>query len=711
YKTGVVCTIKQLLKADKSTVRVLVEGEYRASLLEVDSTTFEYQTAIVKELKTTKKTTMSADKKEALIRLLKSVYETYSKMLPNVPKDLIMQNLEEENEEKLFSNICFNALLSYQQKQQLLETTNIYSAIKKLIGYLEKETQVLSLEKDIFNKVHQKMDDNQREYFLREQIKVLQNELNESPEDDAFEYGYQITKIANISNDSREKLYKECARLESMPSNSQEASVIRTYLDTCISLPFDKKTKERLDIKKGRKMLDQDHYGMDKVKERILENIAVRQLNPDIKGQIICLVGPPGVGKTSIAASIARTLNRKYVRVSLGGVRDESDIRGHRKTYIGAMPGRIINALIGAKVNNPLFLLDEIDKMGNDFKGDPASAMLEVLDDAQNNAFVDHYIEIPFDLSNVMFITTANTTQTIPAPLLDRMEIIELTSYTRDEKFNIAKKYLVKKQLKKHGLSAKQLNISDKAIFDIIDNYTRESGVRQLEREIAAICRKSAKLLITDECKKVTVTDKNIEEILYPRKYKRSEAENESRVGIVNGLAWTSVGGEMLEIETAAMKGNGKIKLTGSLGDVMKESAEIAISYVRTVAEQYGIEKDFYKKYDIHIHAPEGAVPKDGPSAGVTMATALVSALTNIPVRADIAMTGEISLTGRVMPIGGLKEKSMAAHREGKKTVIIPFENSPDLYQVDEVIKKDISFICVKTIGEVLEIALDKNKQ
>ncbi|MEG1027940.1 MAG: endopeptidase La, partial [Oscillospiraceae bacterium] len=435
-----------------------------------------------------------------------------------------------------------------------------------------------------------------REYFLREQIKVLQNELNESPEDDAFEYGYQITKIANISNDSREKLYKECARLESMPSNSQEASVIRTYLDTCISLPFDKKTKERLDIKKGRKMLDQDHYGMDKVKERILENIAVRQLNPDIKGQIICLVGPPGVGKTSIAASIARTLNRKYVRVSLGGVRDESDIRGHRKTYIGAMPGRIINALIGAKVNNPLFLLDEIDKMGNDFKGDPASAMLEVLDDAQNNAFVDHYIEIPFDLSNVMFITTANTTQTIPAPLLDRMEIIELTSYTRDEKFNIAKKYLVKKQLKKHGLSAKQLNISDKAIFDIIDNYTRESGVRQLEREIAAICRKSAKLLITDECKKVTVTDKNIEEILYPRKYKRSEAENESRVGIVNGLAWTSVGGEMLEIETAAMKGNGKIKLTGSLGDVMKESAEIAISYVRTVAEQYGIEKDFYKK-------------------------------------------------------------------------------------------------------------------
>ena len=504
---------------------------------------------------------------------------------------------------------------------------------------------------------------------------------------------------------------RECERLSHMPPMSQEASVIRSYLETVLELPFDHSTKDTLDIKKAAHQLDRDHYGLKKVKERILEILSVRELAPDVKGQILCFVGPPGVGKTSIAASIAKTLNRKYVRVSLGGVYDESEIRGHRKTYLGSMPGRIINAFRQAKSNNPLILLDEIDKLGNDFRGDPASAMLEVLDPEQNNAFVDHYIDVPFDLSHALFITTANNAQSIPAPLLDRMEIIELSSYTREEKFNIARRHLVKKEVAKHGLTGKQILFRDSALYGLIDCYTREAGVRSLERCIGSVCRRVAKKIVSNEIEKAVVAEHNLEELLGPAKYKKLEPKAENRVGTVNGLAWTSVGGEMLEIECAVLPGTGKVKLTGSLGDVMKESADIAISYARMVAADYKISPDFYKTSDIHIHAPEGAVPKDGPSAGVTMATALISALSGIPVRGDVAMTGEISLLGRVMPIGGLKEKSMAAYREQKKAVIIPKENEPDLKELDPAVLENIRFIPVNHISEVLETALCRDSK
>ncbi|MEG2814334.1 MAG: endopeptidase La, partial [Oscillospiraceae bacterium] len=524
-----------------------------------------------------------------------------------------------------------------------------FEALKALTEILQRETEILSLEQDIYEKVRSQMDQNQRDYYLREQQKIISYELNGDDDDNnCDEFKFKIMATRNISDENRLKLLKECDKLARLTDGSQEANVIQTYLETVLELPFDESSKDQLDIKKAQKRLDNDHYGLTKVKERILELLSVRQLSPDVKGQIICLVGPPGVGKTSIASSIAKAINRKYVRLSLGGVRDESDIRGHRKTYIGAMPGRIINALKQAKTNNPLILLDEIDKMGNDFRGDPASAMLEVLDSAQNNAFVDHYVEIPFDLSNVLFITTANTTSTIPSPLLDRMEVIELSSYTREEKFNIAKKHLVKKQIKNNGLTSKQLTFKDEVLYDIIDCYTREAGVRKLERYIGSVCRKTAKYIVSGEKTKVVASLSNIEDLICPRLYKKTPPKSENRVGVVNGLAWTSVGGEMLEIEAVAMAGTGKIKLTGNLGDVMKESAEIALSFVRTIADKYNIKSDFYKKCDIHIHAPEGAVPKDGPSAGVTMVTAVVSALTGIPVRGEIAMTGEISLTGRV---------------------------------------------------------------
>lgn len=709
YKVGVVGTIKQLLKTDKNMIRVLVEGEYKAKLVDIINDKPFYLAAITR-IKSSKKK-VDEFELEALMRFVKNSYESYCDYLPNVPREIILQIMSEDDPYKLFSEIVTNAILSFENKQELLEYNNVYNALERLSEMLQQEIEILELEQDIYSKVKQQMDQNQREYYLREQMKLIKRELNDGlDEQEQLEESFhsRVFKIKNISEASRDKLIKECDRLSMMQAQSQEAQVIRTYLETCLDIPFDIQTKEKADVVRAQKNLDKDHYGMKDVKERILEILSVRQLNPDIKGQIICLVGPPGVGKTSIASSIAKTLNRKLARISLGGVRDESDIRGHRKTYVGAMPGRIINALRQAKSMNPLVLLDEIDKMGSDFKGDPSAAMLEVLDSAQNNAFVDHYIEIPVDLSRALFITTANTTQTIPAPLLDRMEVIELSSYTREEKFNIAKKHLVKKQLANHGMSSKMLSITDSAIYDLIDSYTREAGVRKLERAIASICRKAAKIIVSSEKERVTVTDKNIEELIGPRKYRRAKADAEDRVGVVNGLAWTSVGGEMLEIEVAVMQGSGKVKLTGSLGDVMKESAEIAVSYVRTIADKYNINPDFYKNCDIHLHAPEGAVPKDGPSAGVTMTTALVSALTNIPVRGDVAMTGEISLRGRVMPIGGLKEKSIAAFREGKKVVIIPKENKPDLYEVDEVVKNSLTFVPVSQIQDVLDVALVK---
>ena len=572
---------------------------------------------------------------------------------------------------------------------------------------MESENDILSLEKDIYDRVKESIDKNQREYYLREQMRVIQEELGESdnPVDEAQQYFEKIDQLA-LPDEAREKLYKEADRLMKLPSNSHEGGVIRGYLDTCLELPWNKSTKDKIDLQKAEKLLDKEHYGLQRVKERILEVLATRALAPDIKGQIICLVGPPGVGKTSIARSIAKAMGRKYVRISLGGVRDESDIRGHRKTYIGAMPGRIINAIKLAGSNNPLMLLDEVDKMGNDFRGDPSSAMLEVLDSEQNFAFRDHYIEIPFDLSEVFFIATANDLSTIPAPLLDRMDVIELPSYTREEKFQIAKRHLLAKQMKKHGLTAKTFRLADDAIYGLIDFYTRESGVRKLEREIGALCRKADREIVGKGASRVVITGASLYDYLGPKRFRPDEPAERDEIGLVNGLAWTSVGGEMLQVEVAVMEGSGKVELTGSLGDVMKESAKAAISYIRSRAQEYGIDPNFYKNKDIHIHLPEGAVPKDGPSAGVTLTTALVSALTGTPVRRDVAMTGEITLRGRVLAIGGLREKTMAAYRAGIKTVLIPKENLPDLYEVDPVVKEAIRFIPADHVETVLQTAL-----
>ncbi|MBS7175904.1 MAG: endopeptidase La, partial [Clostridiales bacterium] len=644
----------------------------------------------------------------AMMRVIKSLFESYSLLVPKMSKEIILEALGQDTAEGLFESVVYNIMLPFEDRQLLLEANSSYKRLKLLSEVLQRESQVLALERNIYEQVKEQMDKNQRDYFLREQLRVISNELGET--DDAREdietLMDQISAIEHISDDDREKLYKEADRLAKCPPQSQEANVIRTYLETCLELPWDNVTKDTLDLKRAQRILNQDHYGLDKVKERILEILAVRKLSPEMKGQIICLVGPPGVGKTSIGRSIARTMGREYVRLSLGGVRDESDIRGHRKTYVGAMPGRIINALKQAKVRNPLILLDEIDKMGADFKGDPSAAMLEVLDSEQNSTFRDHYIELPFDLSEVLFITTANDLSTIPAPLLDRMEVIELSSYTREEKFQIAKKYLVPKQVKKHGLTAKDISFGQEGVYTLIDRYTREAGVRKLERAVASVCRKTAKKKLSDGFKKVTVNAKALEEMLGPKKYAVTQAAQEDRVGAVTGLAWTSVGGETLEIEVGVYEGTGKIQITGNLGTVMQESAKIAVSYVRGIAKEYGIPADFYKTMDIHIHAPEGAVPKDGPSAGVTMTTALVSALSGIPVRHDVAMTGEISLRGRVMQIGGLKEKSIAAFRAGIHTVVIPQENKPDIAEFDETIQKGLHFVPVRTIREVLDVAL-----
>lgn len=709
YKIGVVCTVKQLLKADDNTVRVLIEGQYKARIIGLANDS-PFLMADIKRVNRSSRRKLDAEQEVALLRLVKAMFKEYCYALPNVPREIIARALAKDDSEELFAAIVPNLLCSYEDKQKLLECGNIHTSLELLAEILERECTLLEIEHSIFEKVKQKMDKNQRDYFLREQMRVIEEELGEgdSPQDEAYEFADKIQAIQNISDENREKLMRECERLSHMPPQSQEASVITSYLEVCLSLPWDNATEDTLNIAKAQAQLDRDHYGLKKVKERILELLSVRQLEPNVKGQIICLVGPPGVGKTSIAASIAKTLNRKYVRVSLGGVNDESEIRGHRKTYLGSMPGRIINAFRQAKANNPLVLLDEIDKLSNDYRGDPASAMLEVLDSEQNHSFVDHYVEIPFDLSRALFITTANSIQTIPAPLLDRMEVIELPSYTREEKYQIAKRHLVKKQVVKHGLSGKTIAFQDAALYDVIDLYTREAGVRNLERSIGSVCRKTAKIIVSGEQKKVMVTPGNLEELLGPARYKRTSPKSEDMIGVVNGLAWTSVGGEMLQIECAVMEGSGKVKLTGSLGDVMKESAEIAVSYVRTIAKQFNIKPDFYKTCDIHIHAPEGAVPKDGPSAGVTMVTALVSALSGIPVRGDVAMTGEISLTGRVMPIGGLKEKAMAAYRELKKVVIIPKENEADLKEFDQVILDGLNFIPVERISEVLDVALVK---
>ncbi len=704
YGYGVIAEIKQVLRVSDDLVKVLVEGKTRARLLELNDGDF-----LQASVRPVPVRGIGADKRtqtEALVRSLKDCFEEYLSYSPQISKDIIYNIVSSDSPLFLSEYMPANLLLKYEDKQTILNESSLLSRLEKLLMLLRQECQVLEIERDLDDKVNASLDKGQREYYLREQMHIISEELGDS-EDTRAEADTYRQKIAalKLDDESTEKLLKECDRLARMQSNSAESGVIRSYLDTCLGLPWHITTEDDLDQAHARRVLDREHYGLQKVKERILELLAVRKLNTEVKGQIVCLVGPPGVGKTSIAHSIADCMGRKFARMSLGGVHDEAEIRGHRRTYIGAMPGRIISAINSAKSSNPVILLDEIDKLAGDYKGDPSSALLEVLDPEQNRTFKDNYLDIPFDLSEVLFITTANDASTIPGPLYDRMDVIELPSYTRTEKFNIAKRHLLPKQLKNNGLDGKATMTSG-AIYEIIDGYTREAGVRNLERTITSVLRKCAQKIAAGETEKISVSGTMVKSLLGPEKVKPTFISRTDSVGIANGLAWTSVGGEMLPVEVAVIpNGTGKIEITGSLGDVMKESAQLAVTYARVHAEEYGIAPDRFKNTDLHIHAPEGAVPKDGPSAGVTLTTALVSALSGIPVRHDLAMTGEITLHGNVLPIGGLKEKSMAAFREGISTVLIPKENATDLYEVDAEVKEKIHFIPVERLSQVLKHA------
>ena len=705
YGYGVIAEIKQVLRVSDDLVKVLVEGKTRARLLELNDGDF-----LQASVRPVPVRGIGADKRtqtEALVRSLKDCFEEYLSYSPQISKDVIYNIVSSDSPLFLSEYMPANLLLKYEDKQTILNESSLLSRLEKLLMLLRQECQVLEIERDLDDKVNASLDKGQREYYLREQMHIISEELGDS-EDTRAEADTYRQKIAalKLDDESTEKLLKECDRLARMQSNSAESGVIRSYLDTCLGLPWHITTEDDLDQAHARRVLDREHYGLQKVKERILELLAVRKLNTEVKGQIVCLVGPPGVGKTSIAHSIADCMGRKFARMSLGGVHDEAEIRGHRRTYIGAMPGRIISAINSAKSSNPVILLDEIDKLAGDYKGDPSSALLEVLDPEQNRTFKDNYLDIPFDLSEVLFITTANDASTIPGPLYDRMDVIELPSYTRTEKFNIAKRHLLPKQLKNNGLDGK-VTMTSGAIYEIIDGYTREAGVRNLERTITSVLRKCAQKIAAGETEKISVSGTMVKSLLGPEKVKPTFISRTDSVGIANGLAWTSVGGEMLPVEVAVIpNGTGKIEITGSLGDVMKESAQLAVTYARVHAEEYGIAPDRFKNTDLHIHAPEGAVPKDGPSAGVTLTTALVSALSGIPVRHDLAMTGEITLHGNVLPIGGLKEKSMAAFREGISTVLIPKENATDLYEVDAEVKEKIHFIPVERLSQVLKHAL-----
>lgn len=710
YKIGVVASVQQVTKIPNSeNVRVTVNGMYRAEIAEVISLK-PFLEASVRLTRSHKIKEEDKDYVSALTRQLKDIFEEYAQVAPRLAPDVLLGVIDEKNPGKLADYIAGNIMLEYEQRYDILKELDIPNRLLKCCTMLKNEIELFAIEDKIQSVVQERIDKNQKEYYLREQMKAISEELGEGKtvEDEILSFRDKI-KAIGLEEAYEEKLLDECGRLEKMSPTSPEATVSRSYLMTVLNMPWNVKTEDKLDLKNARKVLDKDHFGLEKVKTRIIEMLAVRKLNPDINGQIICLAGPPGVGKTSIARSIAEAMGRKYVRISLGGVHDEAEIRGHRKTYIGSMPGRIMSAMEQAKSSNPLMLLDEIDKLGSDYKGDPSSALLEVLDAEQNFAFCDHYLEVPFDLSKVLFITTANDKYSIPAPLLDRMEVIELGSYTHEEKFNIAKKHLLPKQRKMHGIPANMLRITDSALHEMIDGYTREAGVRLLEKQIAAVCRKTA-FKLDEEKKRVTVKPADLEEMLGSRKYKSEKISGADEIGVVNGLAWTSVGGELLQAEVAVLAGKGDVKLTGSLGDVMKESASAAISYVRSIASEYDIDESFYKTKDIHIHFPSGAVPKDGPSAGVTIATALLSALTGIPVRGDVAMTGEISLRGRVLPIGGLREKTMAAYRHGIKTVIIPEENKSDLDEVEDVVKENIRFVFAENLETVFENALSKKE-
>lgn len=704
YKVGVICNITQIVNQQEDIIRVTIQGKYRGILKEITTDT-NCLFAKVEEVPRSEIT--DSEKGDALVRAAKNVFEQYISITPSFSTDYLYKLSLCKDASEIADYIASNIITDYTNKQTILNIFDIEARLEALIELLLEEINVIEIENDIVEKARQNIEKNQRDYFLREQLAVIQEELGEqdNPESESEEYKKKILDL-HLDEEIEKTLLKECAKLQKMGYSNQEATVIRTYLDTCLDLPWNKFTTDKLEIHKVRKSLHKEHYGLNKVKDRIIEQLAVKILNRKNNSQIICLVGPPGVGKTSIAQSIAKAIGKNSARIALGGIHDEAEIRGHRKTYIGSMPGRIINAMRSAKSMNPLIILDEVDKLGQDYKGDPTSALLEVLDSEQNSTFVDHYLEIPFDLSNVMFITTANDLSLIPAPLRDRMDIIELPSYTREEKLNIAKKHLIKKQLELNGLDKTQFKISSKGIYSLIDYYTREAGVRSLERTIASLMRKSAVKILMEEVDSVSITDKNVQEFLGAYKFTDDTKSKRNEVGVVNGLAWTSVGGTLLPIEVALMPGKGNIQLTGSLGEVMQESAKIAITCIRTMSEKYIINNDFYRKNDIHLHAPEGAVPKDGPSAGVTMATAIFSALTNMPVRSDVAMTGEITLRGKVLPIGGLREKSMAAYRNGMKTVIIPYDNIKDLEEVDDVVKEKVEFKPVKHITEVLEIAI-----
>lgn len=705
YQMGVICSIKQMTNIPNSNnLRVVVEGENRGEIID-----FNISSPYIEANVNTVIETYSLAPKEEIAygRTLKKEFEVYSSYLSKISNDVKVNILSIKNCNKLCDYICSNSFLDYTDKQTVLEAIDTVDRLSRLIVIMKKENGALALETEIHDIVHDSIDKNQREYYLREEMKVISDILGEteSPVEEADKYKQEISQL-KCSEEIKNKLFKECDKLMKMPSGSHEGTVVRNYLDKCLEIPFGKYSKNSINLKKSRKVLDKEHYSLDKVKDRIIESLSVYKRNPDYSGQIICLAGPPGIGKTSIVKSLAKSMNRKYVRIALGGVHDEAEIRGHRKTYIGAMTGRIVEAVIKSGVMNPIVLLDEIDKVGNDYKGDPSSALLEALDPEQNFNFNDHYIDFPIDLSKVLFITTANDVSAISAPLYDRMDIIELTSYTAEEKFHIAKNHLVKKEMLKHKLTSKEFKISDETINIIIESYTREAGVRKLEETIASLCRKASVALENGEnCFKVTKS--NIEDILGPKKYTKEVIGQTNKVGVVNGLAWTSVGGTLLPIEVSALNGTGKIELTGNLGDVMKESAKIAVSYVRSIADSIGIDSEFYKNKDLHIHAPEGAVPKDGPSAGLAITTAIVSELTGIPIKHDIAMTGEISLKGNALPIGGLKEKSMAAYKSDCSTVIIPKDNMKDLSEISNEVKSEIEFVFVSEFSEVMNIALE----
>ena len=705
---GVVAEIKQVMRVSDDLVRILVEGKYRAKLTQLD-TDGSFLLSTVRSAPVKQAKPEEQPEVDVLVRNVKKSFDELLALNPHIGKDVVFTITTSTDPVFLSEYIPANLLFRFEDKQAILDEGTLLGRLKLLIEKMHRERRMLEIDKEIAQKVDEAMDKNQRDYYLHEQLHMISEELGEDDDTtaEAEEYRRKITAL-HLDEEREKKLLKEVDRLAKMQSSNQEGTVIRTYLDTCLDLPWNTFTEDDLDIAKAQRILDRDHYGLKKVKDRILEVLAVRKLAPDVKGQIICLVGPPGVGKTSIARSIAESLNRKYVRLSLGGVRDEAEIRGHRRTYIGAMPGKIITAMITAKSSNPLMLLDEIDKLAGDFRGDPAAALLEALDPEQNSTFNDHFIDMPFDLSHVLFITTANDLSAIPGPLRDRMDVIELPSYTRVEKYNIAKKHLVPKQLEACGLSGK-VTFSQSALYGIIDGYTREAGVRNLERTITSVLRKCARQIASGEAETVSVTGTTLEKLLGPRIVKPDFLNRTNAIGIANGLAWTSIGGETLPIEVQVIdNGSGKITVTGSLGDVMKESAQLAITYARVHAAEYGIDPERLKKCDLHIHAPEGAVPKDGPSAGVTVCTAIVSALTGVSVRRDIAMTGEISLRGRVMRIGGLREKTMAALRHGVRTVIIPKDNERDLEEIDQTVRRQLNFISAQTMDTVLSAALNR---